>query len=553
MKVEGVGQMVQAIFPLISEDSNMSVKRMKKVLTKENGQQIGGFFAEILKVIPNKKKTSDALNGVSELLKLITTFGIKDYIKIKKILTEENGKQIGGFFAAIFKEIEGKKIPDIKPINEFLKVLTGIGVTGAIGLMALKPVLTEKFGKQISGFFKALISGITKDRLDKISEFTKSVKTLSTAMLMMASTIGIMAAEIAFFGVATVLESLTVTSLFVGVTIMLMKTLGKSRGDIMKGTSALKEVMKSLTLLSLNVVILAATASMLQDIQWESLMKVGTIIGVLGLITVGAMWLSDKWQRGGDKALKTMAGVSILLVSTSVAVGIAAMIGRKYDVGEIAIGLGAVALVIAGGFAAVKLLEKANKRYEKAITTLGSLIALMTATALVLNFVIAPLGDKVGEVALGGVVVMATIALMTGITQWLSKIPGKNLEKATLTLAKITAIFGAISLVAMFILPVIGEKWKDASVGAIAVFGIIAVMTGATVALAAMSKRGLITAGLTSLYGMTAIFTIISLVAAKLLIPIGQKPGDVALGMTVVTGIIAVMAGITYFIGKPAF
>ena len=105
----------------------------------------------------------------------------------------------------------------------------------------------------------------------------------------------------------------------------------------------------------------------------------------------------------------------------------------------------------------------------------------------------------------------------------------------------------------MFILPVIGEKWKDASVGAIAVFGIIAVMTGVTVALAAMSKRGLITAGLTSLYGMTAIFTIISLVAAKLLIPIGQKPGDVALGMTVVTGIIAVMVGITYFIGKPAF
>ena len=102
-----------------------------------------------------------------------------------------------------------------------------------------------------------------------------------------------------------------------------------------------------------------------------------------------------------------MAGVSILLISTSVAVGIAAMIGRKYDVGEIAIGLGAVTAVILGGFIAVSLLEKANKEFDKAIKTLGSLVAIMTTTALVLNFIIAPLGNKVEEVAIGGVVVAA--------------------------------------------------------------------------------------------------------------------------------------------------
>ena len=545
--------MVQAIYPLISEDSNMSVKRMKKVLTKENGQQIGGFFGEILKALPNKKKVHESISALNELLKLITSFGLGDYLKLKAILTEKNGQQIGKFFSSIFNEIEGKKIPDLKPLNEFLKVLSGIGVVGAIGLLALKPILNEKFGKSISAFFKALVSGLTKDRITQINEFTKAVKTISTAMLIMAGTIGIMAAEIAYFGVLTILESLTVTSMFVGVTIMLMKTLGKSRGDISKGTAALKEVMKALTLLSVNVVILAATASMLQDVQWETLGKMGAIIAVLSGIAVGAMWLSDKWSKGGDKALKTMAGLSILLVSTSLAIGIVANVARKYEVGEIAVGLGAIALVIGGGFLAVKLLEKANKKFDKALTALGSLIALMTATALVLNFVVAPLAEKIGEVIAGGVVVLATIALMTGIVHWLSKIPGKNLDKATLTLAKITALFGIISLVSLFILPAIGANWKDAAVGAIAVFGIIAVMTGVVVGLAALSKRGLITAGMSALWGITGIFTIISVVAATMLIPIGKNPLDVAIGLGVVTGIIAVMAGITYFIGKPAF
>ena len=83
--------MVQAIYPLISEDSNMSVKRMKKVLTKENGQQIGGFFGEILKALPTRKNAEQSLKGLSELLKLITTFGLGDYLKLKAVLTEKNG------------------------------------------------------------------------------------------------------------------------------------------------------------------------------------------------------------------------------------------------------------------------------------------------------------------------------------------------------------------------------------------------------------------------------------------------------------------------------
>ena len=49
LKVEGLGQLIQAITPLISDDSPVSIMRMKAVLTEENGKQIGSFFSNLLK------------------------------------------------------------------------------------------------------------------------------------------------------------------------------------------------------------------------------------------------------------------------------------------------------------------------------------------------------------------------------------------------------------------------------------------------------------------------------------------------------------------------
>ena len=73
MKVEGVGQLVQAIYPLVSEDSKFSVKKMLKNLNQKNGRIIGLFFKEILdpwiRYIPESKKDKKTgLEVVSEFL-----------------------------------------------------------------------------------------------------------------------------------------------------------------------------------------------------------------------------------------------------------------------------------------------------------------------------------------------------------------------------------------------------------------------------------------------------------------------------------------------------
>ena len=263
VSINGVAELLQAITPFISSDSAVSVYKMKRVLTKDNGIQIGMFFREMLMGIPNKKKPAESLRQIADFLKLITTFGLGDYIKLKALLTEKNGKQIGKFFSSIFDELKREKYPDLKPITDFLKVLSSIGVVGAVGLMMLKPVLTEKFGKAIAGFINALVKDFDADKTKRVASFAKSIKTLSQGVMIIAATIGVLAAEIALFGPLTILEALAVNAIFLGTTLLMLRMVGKARTDISKGSAALMDIAKAMTLLALDVVIMAGTAALL--------------------------------------------------------------------------------------------------------------------------------------------------------------------------------------------------------------------------------------------------------------------------------------------------
>ena len=73
---------------------------MLELLTEENGRSIGAFFKAVVEQIPEEKKMKDTVNSVHAFLKFISDFGVKDYIKLRLLLTEKNGQQIGAFFKA---------------------------------------------------------------------------------------------------------------------------------------------------------------------------------------------------------------------------------------------------------------------------------------------------------------------------------------------------------------------------------------------------------------------------------------------------------------------
>jgi hypothetical protein len=62
------------------------------------------------------------------------------------------------------------------------------------------------------------------------------------------------------------------------------------------------------------------------------------------------------------------------------------------------------------------------------------------------------------------------------MVKWISTIEEKELSTANTTLIVLTGMLLAVSLIAAFILPTIGENIKDAALGALVVVSIIGLM-----------------------------------------------------------------------------
>jgi len=131
----------------------------------------------------------------------------------------------------------------------------------------------------------------------------------------------------------------------------------------------------------------------------------------------------------------------------------------------------------------------------------------------------------------------------------MSKIDKKNLEQATKTLVTIAGVFSVITLISAFVLPMIAKNLKDVVRGGIVVGVTIALMVGVVWAIGKIDKKKLDIATRT-LIEMTAIFSVLSIVAAFMLPNIAKNIKEVAIGAVVVAGIIALMVGAVWLVGK---
>lgn len=71
IELKGVADLLKALDPLIAPNSKYSIKRLKKVVNEENGLLIGKFFSAMIKQIPNRKNTSDAIKNIADLMEVL--------------------------------------------------------------------------------------------------------------------------------------------------------------------------------------------------------------------------------------------------------------------------------------------------------------------------------------------------------------------------------------------------------------------------------------------------------------------------------------------------
>ena len=554
IQINGLGNLISTMAQFADPNNPMSIKKLKKIMSYENGQDIGLFFKGLLDKIPvmyNKDKSpaSATIVSISSLIEMLAKFTARDFRKIKKMLSYKNGQSIGQFFKAIIEELpESKK--DIESVSKIVRALSSLGSTSAIGLMMLKPVLTEKFGKSINAFVTNLTNGMTTDRIKQVDIFTASMKPLGQGILLLTSSILLIGAAIAVLGVKNVLMSMGAVTIFTAGILAIIKKMSASEKDIKSGSSSLKDIAKVITLLTADVVLLTVAANMMDFVDWIALGKIAVAFTMISSVMLITMKISKDYNANGKEIKNTMQGISIILLTASISIGIMTHIAKNNNIMDIGLGLAVIGLVVTGmSFLVNKILDKSNKDYDNAINNMAKLTGLLAAVSLISMFILPNIGKNFGPTLAGGAVVSGIMFLMTKMVTSLAKIDNKKLDEANKTLGLILGSFTAISLISAFILPKIGEHIIDAGLGAVVVMSIISLMSRSVKNLSKIDKGNLTEANW-SLLTLTAMFASISLIAGFVLPKIGDNLTAVLTGSLVVMSIIGIMSIIVHKLSK---
>lgn len=150
-----------------------------------------------------------------------------------------------------------------------------------------------------------------------------------------------------------------------------------------------------------------------------------------------------------------------------------------------------------------------EKQLKQATTTLGVLTVMLLAVSLIACFILPKIGENWEDAAIGGVVVMAIIGLMVGMVWFMTKWEEKQMKYAIWAIAALTVVLLAVSLIALYILPEIGENWKAAAIGGAVVLGTIAIM-GLLVFLLGLIPKEKLIAGVLTIAGIAALLFALS-------------------------------------------
>ena len=548
IKIEGISSIISMFKDFADPNSKVSIYRILKIMNKDTGTKMSEFFKSFFADIPIYAAGSQSANveSVLNIMKFLEKIPLKRFNRMMTILNGDTGKSIGSFFKEIFDSLpHSEKV--INSMTKLLKELNSIGISDLITLKIFNSIVNEKLGKSINGFITSLIKGIDENDMKEIDIFTKSVNTLSKGIIILTGSILLLAGGIAVLGISNIIMSMVAMTAFVGTILFIVKRIVKNDIDIKNGLEGLTNIAKVVTIMTADVLLLTIAANLMDFVEDAAFIKLAGIFILVGGILEVSIEVTEKWNANGEEILKMMAGVSLFLISASIAIAIAVSISSKNELIDVIIGIGMIAAVMEGMVLIMKSLDKlSGKNQDNALRAMIVLTGVLAVVSFLIDFVIIPIGRE-GENAFQGIVLVSIImAEMIGIVSLLSILNTEKMKNANETLMIMTGMFAVISLVAAFILPNIANHKSDVLEGSAIVVGVIAVMSFIVGVLShVIGKEDLKQADI-SLAVMTGMFTVISLVAAFILPMIADKIEQVKSGAIVVMVIIGVMAGVVW-------
>lgn len=552
--IKPIGDLMGGISKLV--DSN--VFKMKISLNPIRGwllgRQLGQFITSISKYLKGDLKVDESikyLGGILDpLVKLADPKQKFSVFKLARTLNKVTATILGDFFATFVNKIP-KEEQAYKTVNSMVAILTVLFNIKKMQVLNFKfavSSLTEKRAKKLVNFFNTILSqNWDVEQVNAISGFfdawNNAMRSLLLGVIFIALTIKVTSFK-------TIVESVLVVR-------YLIKFMKTTVTDLVTDLSK-KDVKESSTIIEMLSISIGTIGGILIGLSLVTkLVGIGTVVVSLLILRSAVNGfkniIKDLSDQKLDKSLKyaqdVLTGIGLMVMSLSVSLLLLALTVKNNSVKTIIASIGILTLFVAGSVYLVNKLSSIDSKNLNASTNAMLKIAgVFAIIALVSATLLAPIGNHLGDVMAGGLVVSLVIALGIFAVKYIAK-ANKDIEQGTTNLLKISLIFALVSIISLTLLIPIGKKADDVIVGEVITLVIIA---GLIFGVKLLNKVN----GKLALWGVAAtvvlavIYMGITLITKDLLIPIGQNGKEAGIGMGITLFIIVTLIFGTYILSN---
>lgn len=558
--IKYLGGILDPLVKLADPDQKFSVFKLAKTLNGFTAKILANFFSTFINEIPSGKRVENTVNSMLAILNAL--FDIKkvqilNFIFTVSSLTEKRAKKLVDFFNTILSQKWDVK--QVNAISAFFKawddamrslLLGVIFIALTIKVTSFKTIVESVLVvRYLIKFMKTTVTDLVTD-LSK-----KDVKESSTIIEMLSISIGTIGGILIglslitkLVGIGTVVVSLLILRSAVNGFKNIIKDLSDQKLD-----KSLKYAQGVLTGIGLMVMSLSVSLLLLAlTVKNNSVKTIIASIGILTLFVAGSVYLVNKLSSIDPKNLNasTNAMLKISGVFAIIALVSATLLAPIGNhLGDVMAGGLVVSLVIALGIFAVKYIAKANKDIEQGTTNLLKISLIFALVSIISLTLLIPIGKKVDDVIVGEVITLTIIAGLVFGVKLLNKVNDKDALWGVAATVVLAVIYMGIALITKDLLIPIGQNGKEAGIGmGITLFIIVTLIFGTYILSNVDGKK----AGYAILATAAMAFILlgISLITKDILIPIGKKAPEAQDGAGVVLGIIAIFGAILFAIGK---
>lgn len=549
---------VETMSTLVAIDMIKLQKNINKLDVK-SAKRMGKFITTLINSIskanPKQKDIERLIKPIGDLIggildPLVKLADTNSVFKLAITLNKVTATILGDFFATFVNKIP-KEEQAYKTVNSMVAILTvlfNIKKMQVLNFEFAVSSLTEKRAQKLVNFFNTILTqNWDAEQVNAISGFfdawNNAMRTLLLGVIFIALTIKVTSLK-------TIVESVLVVR-------YLIKFMKNTVTDLVKELDK-KDVKESSTIIEMLSISIGTIGGILMGLSLVTkLVGIGTVVVSLLILRSAVNGfkniIKDLSEQKLDESLKyaqcVLTGIGLMVMSLSVSLLLLALTVKNNSVKTIIASIGILTLFVAGSVYLVNKLSSIDSKNLNASTNAMLKIAgVFAIIALVSATLLAPIGNNLGDVMTGGLVVSLVVSLGIFAVKYIAK-ANKDIEQGTSNLLKISLIFALVSIISLTLLIPMSKQADDVIVGAIITLTIIAgLVFGVKLLNKVNGKRALW--GLAATVVLAVIYMGIALITKDLLIPIGQNGPQAGIGMGITLFIIVTLIFGTYILSK---